>query len=316
MEIKGARVLVTGGTEGIGREIADRLLAQGARVAIANRNEKKGAAVVAELRARFGDAAAVFVPLDVCDPGSVRAAFSASVAALGALDAVVANAGFNDAVPTLVVAKAQDDAWMRGVAGNLVGFMLLGRLAATYWHQEKRAGVFVGNTSIGGMHLGNLAERTATAAGGGFSYAPTKAAQVSFVEGLQATMDILARGRSRVRCAAVCPGLVYTPLLQEGLKPGVRRPPPVPRGTDPSPQPVKEPPRTKEQFARMFPAFYELVGGYTPIGAVADAVIRCITDESIRGQAFVVAGEDGESVQYPRPGHSAREYVRGKASKL
>ncbi|KAI9016690.1 hypothetical protein DFJ74DRAFT_770291 [Hyaloraphidium curvatum] len=296
MELRGARALVTGGTEGMGREIVQLLLSLGAKVAILNRNEANGAAAVAALEAVHGAGSVCFVRCDVCDPDSVRGAFDAAAARLGGLDVVVANAGFvGDPAPG-ILRGARDDAWMRVVQGNLVGFMLLGRLAATHWLRAKAPGVFVAVSSLGGIHAGNPQERIVMAPSSGFSYAACKSAQITFVETLQATLDAMARGKSPVRCAVVLPGLVWTPMVQkEGLRPG-------------------DPPRTKEAFAKAIGPAVELLGGYTPPRAVAEAVVKCVRDQSVRGGAFVVAGDAGEAVPYPAPDSSMGRYVRGKAS--
>jgi len=84
-----ARVLVSGGSYGIGREIVRVFLAEGARVAVAARGQERLDALCAELAA--GDR---LVPLaaDVGDAGQVDALVERAIAALGGLDALIANA--------------------------------------------------------------------------------------------------------------------------------------------------------------------------------------------------------------------------------
>ena len=72
-------VVVTGGAQGIGREYARRLVADGARVVVADLNAEKGAAVAAELGDR-----AIFAAVDVSDEASCHAMAAAAVGTSGA----------------------------------------------------------------------------------------------------------------------------------------------------------------------------------------------------------------------------------------
>lgn len=82
------RVLVTGGTSGLGRAMAQALAQAGARVAVTSRHLERAQASAAEL-----GAGAVGVELDVRDAGSVSAVVDSVYGMLGALDALVNNAG-------------------------------------------------------------------------------------------------------------------------------------------------------------------------------------------------------------------------------
>jgi NAD(P)-dependent dehydrogenase (short-subunit alcohol dehydrogenase family) len=87
-ELNGVRVLVTGGSSGLGRAMAQALARAGARVAVSSRDERRAHAAAAELG--FG---ALGVELDVRDVDSVSAAVDAVYGAFGALDVLVNNAG-------------------------------------------------------------------------------------------------------------------------------------------------------------------------------------------------------------------------------
>ena len=87
-QLSDTRVLVTGGTSGLGRAMALALARAGARVAVTSRQRERAEATAAEL-----GAGAVGVELDVRDSGSVSAAVDSVYAKLGGLDVLVNNAG-------------------------------------------------------------------------------------------------------------------------------------------------------------------------------------------------------------------------------
>lgn len=106
------RWLVTGGSRGIGKAIAERAVLEGDRVCILSRSDE-GQSTAREL----GDRAMSFVA-DVTQPDSVAAAMNEVVAVWGGLDVVVNNAGLHcggrvDAIPL--------DDWDRTLATNLSG---------------------------------------------------------------------------------------------------------------------------------------------------------------------------------------------------
>ena len=86
--LEGVRVLVTGGSSGLGRAMAQALAQAGARVAVSSRDERRAHAVAADL-----GPAALGVALDVRDAGSVSAAVDAVYETFGGLDVLVNNAG-------------------------------------------------------------------------------------------------------------------------------------------------------------------------------------------------------------------------------
>src|SRR6266480_6911108 len=86
--LNGVRVLVTGGSSGLGRAMAHALAQAGARVAVSSRDERRARAAAAEL-----GSGALGVELDVRDAGSVSAAVDAVYETFGGLDVLVNNAG-------------------------------------------------------------------------------------------------------------------------------------------------------------------------------------------------------------------------------
>ncbi len=91
--MQGTTALVTGATDGIGKETALRLAEKGARVLIAGRNPEKGAQAVADINAQTGRADAMFLAADLSTQRDVRGLAEAVKQATDRLDVLVNNAG-------------------------------------------------------------------------------------------------------------------------------------------------------------------------------------------------------------------------------
>lgn len=153
--------IVTGASSGIGRAVALELAALGWPVAIGARRTDRLEEVAVDARERGGDA---FVhALDVTDPQSIAGFFAAAEAALGPVDVLINNAGvatpgWLDRVPV--------EALEREVATNLLGPILMSRLAISSWRKRGRGGDLVFVTSDATRHpRPRMAAYTATKAG-------------------------------------------------------------------------------------------------------------------------------------------------------
>jgi NAD(P)-dependent dehydrogenase (short-subunit alcohol dehydrogenase family) len=91
--IENKRVVITGATSGIGREVAVRLASLGAHVVLASRDRVRGEQVAAEINAEAGVERAVFATVDTSDQSSIRAFVGDYRDTYGSLDVLVNNAG-------------------------------------------------------------------------------------------------------------------------------------------------------------------------------------------------------------------------------
>jgi 2-hydroxycyclohexanecarboxyl-CoA dehydrogenase len=187
MRLDGKTALVTGGASGIGAATARRLAAEGARVAIGDVNEDGAREVAGEL-----DGFAC--PLDVTDTASVRSAVAATVAELGEIDVLVNNAG-TDRFSFFV--NSDEELW-----DFVLGVNLRGVLAVTHavlpTMQQRRSGSIVNVASEAGR-VGSQ---------GSAVYSAAKAGVIGFTKAIAREA-----ARYRVRCNAVAPGPIETPLL-------------------------------------------------------------------------------------------------------
>ncbi|HET6308633.1 MAG TPA: SDR family oxidoreductase [Rhodopila sp.] len=184
--LDGRKVLVTGGTKGIGRAIAELFAAEGAHVAICARDKVEVEAVTAGLashgRKAFGAA------LDVSDATAVSAWVADAAAALGGIDIVVPN------VSALAVA-ADDAAWQAGFEIDIMGSVRVVN-AAMPWLEKSDAGSIVIISSVSGREVD-------FAAG---PYGAFKAALIHYAQGLAFQL-----APKNIRANTVSPGNTYFP---------------------------------------------------------------------------------------------------------
>lgn len=114
LRLSGARAIVTGGSRGIGLAVAHRLLVEGARVALAARDERRLKTAADGLRAAYVDTDVLAIPTDTTDDASVRAMVDRVVAAWGGVDVLV-NAAAQPAFASAPGPRRSDR--RRGAAG-------------------------------------------------------------------------------------------------------------------------------------------------------------------------------------------------------
>jgi len=169
-DLEGKVAVVTGGSRGIGLEIARQLLEQKARVVIAARKPEGLEAARLKLQAAVPAAPAddlLTVPAHVADEAQVEKLFAAVAERFGRLDILVNNVGMNLATPSVV--EADPAVWRKIIDTNLNGTYLCSRRAAALMKAqggaEQTGGKPVGGEQVGGKPAGD--KPTGDRAGGG-----------------------------------------------------------------------------------------------------------------------------------------------------
>lgn len=197
MDLKNKVCIVTGAASGIGRAIATRFVAAGARAAIADLKLDAAQAVAKELTAA-GPGQAMGVAMDVTDEDQVNAGVAAVVAQWGGVDVLVSNAGIQIVHPVEEFPFAD---WKKLIAIHLDGAFLTSKAVIPLM---KKAG---GGTIL---FMGSVHSKEAS---------PLKSAYVTAKHGLLGLARVIAKegGPHGIRSNVICPGFVRTPLVEKQI---------------------------------------------------------------------------------------------------
>ena len=193
MELQGRVAVITGGASGIGRALARRFVADGARgVVVADLNGPGAETVAAEL----GDNA-LGLGCDVTDDGQVGTLIARAEEAFGPIDLFCANAGIGSGSGL----DAPDEIWAQSFAVNIQAHVYAARRLVPGWI-ERGEGYFLTTASAAGL-LSQI---------GDAPYSVSKHAAVAFAEWLSLTY-----GDRGLRVSCLCPMGVNTAMLNAGL---------------------------------------------------------------------------------------------------
>ncbi len=211
--------LVTGGGSGIGRASCERLAREGYRLAVLDLDAD--AAKVAAGTDGIG------LACDVADPGAVDAAVDAALAELGHVDLLFNNAGITGSRAATRCHETPVAEWDRVLATNLSGPFLMTRAVLPAMIDRGRGHV-INLVSIAGI----------VATRGRCAYTASKGGALMFTKSIAA--DYAPEG---IRCNAVCPGWVHTPMTAWRLDDpelGPRVTAPIPMGRVAQPAEIAE----------------------------------------------------------------------------
>ena len=194
-DLTGKVALVTGGSRGIGRSICTQLAAHGAAVAI---NYNQSAEQAEDLRQKIEAAGgkAITMQADVRQPADAERMVEETVAALGRLDVLVNNAGFNR--DTLILRMSLED-WDEVMELNLRAVFICTKTALRRM-MKQRWGRIINIGSVSGL-TGNAGQA---------NYAAAKAGLVGFTRAVAREM-----GSRSITANLVMPGLVITELTKD-----------------------------------------------------------------------------------------------------
>ncbi len=238
----GRAAVVTGGAGGIGWATTKRYVEEGAKVIAVDRDTERGEALVDDI-----GPGVTFLECDVSQPEQVRAAVDRCVADHGRIDVL-----FNNAATSTggYVADLDLDGWDDSIK-VMLSAPLYGMQAALPHMVERRSGSIINTSSVYGQ--------VASAAN-----APYCAAKAGLINLTRVTA--VEYGRLGIRCNAICPGVVETPMFESVLGIGLT---------------------TREEIAAM-----HAIGRTIQPSEIADLVLFLGSDEStaITGQAITIDG--------------------------
>ncbi len=198
MRLKDKAVIVTGGGQGIGRVYVRRLVAEGARVVVADIDEAGAREVAAECGA---SGAALAVAVDVADRDSVQRMVQATLDAYGRIDVLVNNAALFSVLRHKPIEEISVEEWDRVMAVNVRGVFLCCQAVVPQMRQQGKGKII------------NVASGVVLSAPSKFThYVASKGAVFAFTRALATEV-----GKAGITVNSLAPGLVNTEGVRQQL---------------------------------------------------------------------------------------------------
>ena len=198
-DLGGRAALVTGGSRGLGLQMAEALGEMGARVALTARKREELDEAVAHLGGMGIEAHAV--PCDMADPAAIAPAVEQAVGKVGDIDILVNNAGTTWGAAAVELPL---DAWKKVVDLNLTGLFVTTQEVGKRCMVPRRRGKIINIASILGLVGTNDATRPGTVA-----YSASKGGVISFTRALAAEW-----AQYDINVNAIAPGLFPTKMTK------------------------------------------------------------------------------------------------------
>ncbi len=194
-KLTGKTAIITGGSRGIGAEIARKFAAEGAKVVVNySGSQEKAEAVVAEIESNGGTAIAV--KANVSEADSVKAMIDETMKTFGSVDILVNNAGITR---DNLMMRMKDDEWDDVININLKGVFICTK-AVTRQMMKQRSGRIVNIASIVGV-MGNAGQA---------NYVASKAGVIGLTK--TTARELASRG---ITANAVAPGFITTDMTDQ-----------------------------------------------------------------------------------------------------
>ena len=195
MNLEGKTAIVTGAASGLGRAIATRFVAAGAKVAIADLNFE---AAEATAKALSMGGQTLALAMDVTSETAVNAGVAKVAAAWGRIDILVSNAGIQ------IVHKLEEfpfEDWKKVMAIHLDGAFLTSKAVLPLMYKQKSGSI---------IFMGSVHSKLAS---------PLKSAYVAAKHGIMGLSRVIAKEGAEhgVRTNVICPGCVKTPLVEKQI---------------------------------------------------------------------------------------------------
>jgi 3-hydroxybutyrate dehydrogenase len=197
MKMKDKVCIVTGAASGIGRAIAEKFAAEGAKVAIADLNLEGAQQTAKEITATHRGHA-LGVAMDVTSEEQVNAGVAEVVKKWGRVDVLVSNAGIQIVHPLEEYPFAD---WKKMLAIHLDGAFLTSKACLPHMYAQNSGSI---------IFMGSVHSKEAS---------PLKSAYVTAKHGLIGLSKVISKegGKHGVRSNVICPGFVRTPLVEKQI---------------------------------------------------------------------------------------------------
>ncbi len=205
MKLKNLNALITGGSQGLGKTIAEHFLREGANAVLCARSEKELFATRDELAQKFPAQKVSAKTCDVSNESQVNELVAFALRELGSIDALVLNAGIYG--PMGATESVDLAEWKRAIDINLFGVLLPCRAAIPHFKKAGRGKIVVLSGGGATNPLPNIS-----------SYAASKAAVVRLMETLAEELKSF-----HVDVNAIAPGALATRLVDEVLAAGAEK---------------------------------------------------------------------------------------------
>ena len=253
MQLENKVAVITGAASGIGKEIASTFAREGAKIVIADLNQKAADATASELDP--AGRRALGVAMDVANEDQVNAGIDKAIATFGALDVLVSNAGIQIVEPLVDFEFAK---WKKLLSIHLDGAFLTTRAVLRQMYKQNSGSI---------IYMGSVHSKEASV---------LKAPYVTAKHGLIGLAKVVAKegAAHNVRANVICPGFVRTPLVDKQI-----------------PEQAKELGITEQEVAKNVMLKETVDGEFTTVEDVAEAALffAAFNSKALTGQSLIVS---------------------------